>query len=147
MTDLEPVFILVEGEPRGKGRPKFARQGGFVRVYTDDKTMKYEALIQLEARRAMKGRPIIAGPVKIVMEIHHSIRPSWTKAKRAGAAAGEIAPTIKCDFDNVAKVFCDALNGCLWVDDTQVIEARITKHFSETPCVSILITPLDLQSA
>lgn len=147
MTDLEPVFILVEGEPRGKGRPKFARQGGFVRVYTDDKTMKYEALIQLEARRAMKGRPLITGPVKIRMEILHPVRASWSKSKRAGALAGTIAATVKPDSDNVEKIVYDALNGYVWGDDTQVVDAHVTKHFSETPCVSILITPLDLESA
>lgn len=151
MTDLRPVFVLVEGEPKGKNRPRFTVRGHgakrFVQVYTDEATLQYEALIQLEAFRAMNGRPVITGPVKIVMEIHHSIRPSWNKGKKAGAADGSIAATVKVDFDNCAKVFCDAFNNCVWVDDTQVVEAHITKHFSETPCVSITVTPLDLQSA
>lgn len=147
MIDLRPVFILVEGDPRGKGRPKFARQGGFVRVYTDEKTMQYEALIQMEGFRAMNGRPLITGPVKIEMEILHPVRASWNKAKRAGALDGSIGATVKPDIDNVEKIFCDALNGCVWVDDTQVTLVTKSKKFSETPCVSILITPLDLQSA
>lgn len=181
MTDLfseaskdlsdQAVLIVVEGEPVGKQRPKFSVQGGFVRVYTPEKTRDYELEIQMEVGRTLHGQqmaeriwglrklpakemflmlgfvPRFTGPVRFEMEIRHPIRESWNKAKKAGAAEGSIAPTIKPDADNVKKIFWDAFNGCMWIDDTQVVEWSGRKIFSETPGVTITVTPLDLQSA
>ena len=42
------TFMLtysVEGNPIGKGRPKFARRGNFVSTYTPTKTRDYETVI------------------------------------------------------------------------------------------------------
>lgn len=38
--------IVIKGEPVGKGRPKFARQGNYVKTYTPEKTVEYENLIK-----------------------------------------------------------------------------------------------------
>lgn len=181
MTDLfseapkdlsdQAVLIVVEGEPIGKQRPKFSVQGGFVRVYTPEKTRDYELAIQMEVGQALYGRamaesiwglrklpanemfmvlqfvPRFTGPVRVDLEIRHTIRPSWNKSKKAGVADGSIAATIKPDLDNVAKIWFDAFNGCMWVDDTQVVEMSARKVFSESPGVTVTVTPLDLQSA
>ena len=167
----ESVLIVIEGEPRGKGRPRFATRGKFVQVFTDDATRSYELEIQMEVARALYGqdmaervyafrklpanemfltlqfKPRFTGPVALEMEIRHPIRESWNKAKKAGALDGTIAPTIKPDADNVEKVFCDAFNGCMWIDDTQVIKVTKVKIFSQEPGVTVRVTPLDLQSA
>lgn len=145
--DLLPLLIIVEGEPQGKGRPRASSIGGFVRMYTPVRTKAYEDVIISEARACMGARALMAGPVAIEMEIYHSVRKSWTKAKKAAARLGTVVPTIKPDFDNVAKVFCDALNGVVWVDDTQVITATVHKKFADEPCVLLRVIPLDLQSA
>ena len=34
--------FTIRGEPKGKGRPKFSRQGNIVRTYTPDTTANYE---------------------------------------------------------------------------------------------------------
>lgn len=173
MTDImeRSVLIVLEGEPRGKGRPRFSSRGAYVQVYTDADTLAYEERIQCEvltliggpalvaktrqikratfiqAYRDFGGEPLFKSPVRIEMEIAHSIRPSWTKNKQDAARLGLIAPTIKVDFDNCAKIWCDAFNGCMWKDDTQVIDARIIKIFSDTPYVLVRVIPLDIISA
>lgn len=165
------VVIVLEGDPVGKGRPRFSTHGGFVKVYTDAKTAQYEELIQVEVLRhigqqalidrtrqikrasfiqAYKdfgGEPIFKGPVRVEMEIRHPIRESWTKAKKAGALSGLIAPTIKADLDNIQKIWFDAFNGCMWIDDTQVIEVHAIKSFAEDPSVLVRVIPLDLLPA
>lgn len=165
------VLIVVEGDPRGKGRPRFSTHGGFVKVYTDSETLQYEELIQIEVLRHMGqqalidrtrqikratfiqafkdfgGEPIFKGPVRVEMEIRHPIRASWTKAKRAAALAGHIAPTLKPDPDNVAKIWFDAFNDCMWKDDTQVIRFSVERSFSEDPSVLVRVIPLDLLPA
>lgn len=167
----QSVLIVIEGEPRGKGRPRFATRGKFVTVFTDEATKAYELEIQMEVARALYGQdmadrvwglrklpakdmflmlqfaPRFTGPVRFEMEIRHPIRESWNKAKKAGALDGSIAPTIKPDADNVKKIFWDAFNGCMWIDDTQVVEWSGRKIFSDNPGVSVRVIPLDLQSA
>lgn len=169
---LEQMAVIVlEGDPRGKGRPRFSTHGGFVKVYTDAATAEYEELIQIEVlhhigkqalidrtrqiRRAsfiqaykdFGGEPIFAGPVRVEMEIRHPIRASWTKAKKAAALAGHIAPTLKPDPDNVVKIWFDAFNDCMWKDDTQVIRMSVERSFAEDPSVLVRVIPLDLLPA
>jgi Holliday junction resolvase RusA-like endonuclease len=165
------VVVVLEGDPRGKGRPRFMSRGSFVQVYTDNETLTYEQLIQeevlrgiggqtlvdntnqikrrtfIEAYADMGGKPIFSCPVRVEMEIRHPARASWTKAKTAGALAGHIAATVKSDIDNVIKIWFDAFNGCMWKDDTQVIEVHAKKMFSEDPSVLVRVIPLDLISA
>lgn len=165
------VVIVLEGDPRGKGRPRFSTHGGFVKVYTDAATAEYEELIQVEvlyhigqqalidrtrqikrasfiqAYKDFGGEPIFKGPVRVEMEIRHPIRASWTKAKKAAALAGHIAPTLKPDPDNVAKIWFDAFNDCMWKDDTQVIRFAVDRSFSEDPSVLVRVIPLDLLPA
>lgn len=167
----QSVLIVIEGEPRGKGRPRFATRGKFVQVFTDDATRAYELEIQMEVARAMHGQamadqiyglrklpanemflilryePRFVGPVAVEMEVRHPIRDSWNKAKKSGALSGEIAPTIKSDIDNIFKIWFDAFNGCMWVDDTQVVQVSGRKIFSDNPGVSVRVIPLGLQSA
>lgn len=165
------VLIVMEGDPRGKGRPRFSTHGGFVKVYTDKETQIYEELIQqevlrliggqalidrtkqikrrtlIEAYKDFGGEPVFNGPVRVEMEIRHPIRASWTKAKKAAALAGHIAPTLKPDPDNVAKIWFDAFNDCMWKDDTQVIRMSVERSFSESPSVLVRVIPLDLLPA
>lgn len=165
------VLIVMEGDPRGKGRPRFSTATGFVKVYTDKETQIYEELIQhevlrhiggqalidrtkqikrrtfIEAYKDFGGEPIFKGPVRVEMEIRHPIRASWTKAKKASALAGLIAPTLKPDPDNVAKIWFDAFNDCMWKDDTQVIRMSVERSFSQDPSVLVRVIPLDLLPA
>lgn len=162
------VVVVLEGDPRGKGRPKFASRGSFVQVYTDKETQDYEQLIQeevlrliggevmvhntkqikrrtfIEAYNDMGGKPLFSCPVRLEMEIRHPLRVSWTKKKTAGALNGEIAATIKPDIDNVLKIWCDAFNHCMWKDDTQVVRCTVDKMFAEEPSVLVRVIPLDL---
>ena len=45
------IRFVIPGEPQGKGRPKFSRQGNFVKTYTPAKTENYEAHIVLYGLR------------------------------------------------------------------------------------------------
>lgn len=170
LTD-QMVLIVMEGDPRGKGRPRFSTATGFVKVYTDKETQIYEELIQhevlrhiggqalidrtkqikrrsfVEAYQDFGGQPIFTGPVRVEMEIRHPIRASWTKAKKGAALAGHIAPTIKSDIDNICKIWFDAFNGCIWKDDTQCVEVHAKKSFAEDPSVLVRVIPLDLLPA
>lgn len=145
MTDS--IFLIIEGEPVGKGRPRAFRAGNSVRMFTPGKTKDYEQLMQAEAVKAMMGKPPIVGPVELRLNLVCSVPSSWSKTKRAQALAGEVVPTKKPDIDNVVKAICDALNAIVWHDDVQVVDLVVRKRFGDSPHVEATITPLDLRGS
>jgi hypothetical protein len=49
----------------------------------------------------------------------------------------ELLPLRKPDWDNAAKLVCDALNGIAWRDDAHVADARVLKFWAPpgvAPC-------------
>jgi len=50
---------------------------------------------------------------------------------------GFARPKKKPDCDNIAKIICDALNGIVYHDDSQVVDLEIRKYYSDEPKVKI----------
>lgn len=137
----ESVTICLEGEPRGKGRPRFRvikPHGGaqFVSTYTDAATRNYENDLRIVAKQAMRGREKFSGPVLVKVIARMPIPVSWPKSKQSAAVAGHVRPTGKPDADNVLKVL-DALNDIAWHDDSQIVSAFISKVYSDHPALVI----------
>src|SRR5690606_17037782 len=115
----------IPGQPQGKARArsriiKSKRTGQqFVSHYTPADTRRNELTIRTLAVAAMRGRPPMPGPVRLELLIAFEVPKSWPKWKTEMALAGQIAPTVKPDSDNVEKSVKDALNGVAWVDDCQ----------------------------
>lgn len=144
---MKSVLIVIEGLPVAKGRPKFARRGNFVTTYTPEKTREYENRVAVEARISMLGMEPMTRPVKIDIQIFLPIPASYNKAKAQSCREGKTVPTKKPDWENVAKSVCDAFNGVVWLDDSQVTYAYVSKEFSDSPCVVASVTELDLLSS
>lgn len=130
------IYFTVPGDPRGKGRPRFAARGSFVTAYTDAKTLAYEAAIADAGAKAMGERPALETPVSLRIECHMGVPKSWGKKAREEALAGYAVPG-KPDLDNVAKAVMDALNGVLYADDKQVCVLRISKQYTLEPRIEI----------
>lgn len=136
---VDSVTFVVPGQPVAKGRPKFARQGGFVRAYTPEKTVAYETLVKLSAADAMQGAAPWSGPLSIELRLFVAIPKSTTKRDLAAIAAGTFLPTKKPDADNVLKAITDALNGVVYVDDAQIVDVVIRKRYSDTPRAEVMV--------
>lgn len=141
-ADATQVTIHLPGPPRGKGRPRFrmmklgAQMIG--KTYTDEKTRSYETLLREAAQAVMGDRPLLDGPLRMTMDARFAVPASWSKKKQARALAGEIRPTGKPDFDNLAKVL-DALNGVVWRDDSLIVSGSIDKSYSDRPGLTITV--------
>jgi Holliday junction resolvase RusA-like endonuclease len=135
------VNFSVFGEPVGKGRPRFARQGGFVRTYTPQKTANWEQEIAQAAREAMGSQSPLDTPVALSVRVYKAIPVSWSKAKRLQAETGVLRPVGKPDLDNYIKAIMDAGNGILWVDDSQVCELHGSKAYG-SPCIEVTVLEL-----
>lgn len=112
-------------------------------MYTDAKTVEYEALVRHEAERTMRGAEPINRPCLLDLQIIVAVPKSYTKSKRAQALAGDMHPTTGFDADNVAKAVCDAFNGVVWTDDVLVTDLIVRKRFGEQPYIQASVTPLN----
>lgn len=121
----------VPGEPRGKGRPRFTRDG---HVYTDSETVSYEKKILAYYRQQLKDfRWPDSAFVSIGVTAVYPIPKSATKASLAAIQAGRILPKRKPDIDNVIKAVLDALNGYAYKDDAQVVMVTGRKIYGHDP--------------
>lgn len=142
------LHIRINGEPRGKQRPRFTKQG---RAYTPKETRQYEQEIREAALRAAAiqqyTKPSADCPVQVHITSHCAIPKSWSKKKREAAQQGKIRPTVKPDADNIGKLICDALNEIAYHDDKQVAELLVSKRYARhgDPHVSVTVLPLDVQ--
>ena len=133
------VQYSVPGEPRGKGRPRFAKRGNFVKTYTDAKTASYEDQIRFYALKAMGDSKVIEGAVRVFVSIRMAVPKSYSNKRREACLSNVEKPLKKPDWDNVAKSICDAMNGIIYVDDTQIVEAHITKQYAHQAEVVVLV--------
>jgi len=130
------VSFWLRGQPIGKGRPRFTRQG---RAYTPAKTKDYEHRLAAVASDAMidiKQDPITV-PCKLHVLAQFEIPKSWPKKRREAATRGEVYPG-KPDIDNIVKIVADALNGVCFEDDAQVIEVVARKKYGD-PVVLVTV--------
>jgi Holliday junction resolvase RusA-like endonuclease len=133
------VYFVVTGKPVGKGRPRASTRGGFVRMYTDAKTLGYEAAIADEAARAMSGAEPFETPMQMQVSCYYPIPKSWPKKIKQGAIDEEVFPKVKPDLDNVVKAVLDALNGVVYLDDAQVVNLVATKRYATEPRVEVYV--------
>ncbi|MDE2096618.1 MAG: RusA family crossover junction endodeoxyribonuclease [Patescibacteria group bacterium] len=134
------IEIRVDGDPVGKGRPRFVRATGV--AFTPEKTVSYENRVAWAAQQAMKGRPLLQGPLELTVQLYFSIPASKPKKWKADANSGVIRPGKKPDIDNSIKAIMDALNKVVYVDDGQIVHVCASKHYSDRPRAQIWIDNL-----
>lgn len=129
--------IVIDGEPQGKGRPRFSRNG---HAYTPERTVTYENNVRF-AYLSEYGREKFPETAQIALEIaaYYGIPKSDSKKKRAAKLANEIRPTKKPDMDNVVKCIADGLNNIAYHDDKQIVSCTVEKYYSEEPRVEVVI--------
>ena len=125
------IVFEVPGEPRGKGRPRFTKEG---HAYTDSETRAYEKKIMAYYRQQLRDFRWDDGSyVAVEVTAVYPIPKSATKASIAAIQAGRILPKRKPDIDNVLKVVLDSLNGIAYKDDSQVVMISGKKIYGHEP--------------
>lgn len=141
------VGFTIPGAPRGKGRPQWnprSKCGRF--AYTPKTTKDYEALVR---RRYFEAHGDFKFPDNVPLEIevcaYFKIPKSTSKAMKAKMLEGKIRPLIKPDFDNIAKIVADALNGIAYKDDKQITDSHVRKRYAENPEVLAEIWEVEVE--
>ena len=132
------VTFTIDGDPVPKGRPRFARRGQFVQTYTDSKTLEYETHVAMKARQAIGASEPLKGHLTVFLYLRFAVPPSYSKKRRQACLAGEEYPK-KVDLDNCYKSITDAINGIVYVDDSQIVQAHITKLYHEVAGANIMV--------
>jgi Holliday junction resolvase RusA-like endonuclease len=145
MTDT--VRFTIPGRVAGKGRPRITTIGGHPHAYTPIATLAAETRVR-DAWTAA-GEPWLGD---VPLEAHITMwearpRAHWTTSGYLSAAGRRMPyPARKPDLDNCAKLVFDALNGCLYVDDRQVVELVIARRWTVTPdapsCADVTVRTL-----
>ena len=130
------IDVWMIGQPIGKGRPRFTRQG---RAYTPTKTRDYEKRLAAIASDKMVelGLDPIAVPCKVHVLAQFEVPKSWSRKRTEAAWRAEVFPG-RPDIDNVIKIALDALNGVMFEDDAQVYQVGATKKYGD-PMILITI--------
>lgn len=123
------LCFRVPGEPRGQGRPRFARIGDGVRAYKDRATAIAENVVLLAYVRARHEEWSEPWPHGVRLCVGATFllpksRPKWQRE-----CADRVLKVSRPDADNVAKTVLDALNKVAWVDDAQVVDLRASKGY------------------
>lgn len=119
-----------DASPHGKERPRVARNR---RVYTPEKTVKYEGYVQAETLKQLKKfpkTPPLLGPVAVVMVFAFDVPDSYSAKKKSGCFKMEVLHTKRPDIDNLQKSVLDAMNKIVFQDDSQVCYVESHKIFS-----------------
>jgi Holliday junction resolvase RusA-like endonuclease len=136
---VNSVVITLRGEPTPVGRPRFTRNGV---AYTPAKTRNSLAALRIAGQQVMGNRPPLEGPLNLDFRAEMKIPSSWSKRKQHQAVIGELRPTCRPDWENLAKL-TDALTGIVWKDDSQILHATVAKKYSITPKIVVTICRTD----
>lgn len=126
------ISITIPGDPVAQGRPRVTRFG----TYDPEKSRDYKAFVKYCALEVKPDSPLDR-PLAVTVRAFFPMPKSKSKRWHTAALLGDERPTKKPDADNIAKIVCDALNGILWKDDSQIVILLVTKRYALEPRVEL----------
>lgn len=140
---MSTYTAVILGEPVAQGRPRFSRQGGFVKAYDPAKSRDYKSYVRLIAAQNAPVTPV-EGAIEFSLRIYRAIPKGMPKYKREEAKAGALRPVTKPDVSNVLKGVEDALKGVWYKDDSQIVGYGVLgKWYDERPRIEIMMRELE----
>lgn len=124
---MSAASFVVMGKPIPKARPRVV--GGH--TYTPKPTRDYETKVRLAWAEQSRVRLALGQPLRASLNIWFAVPESYSKPKRLGLLSGGAWHTKKPDCDNLVKAVLDALNGCVYDDDSAVCELHVCKRYAE----------------
>lgn len=130
-------------EPQGSSRGfPIQRQNGEigVSITSDNPKLKpFRHAIAQTAMLAVDTRPFARKhiPVRLAIDCYFQ-KPASVPKKR-------LFPVVKPDADKLARSIFDALTGIVFVDDAQVIDCRIRKHYGTPERIEISAAIVEVQ--
>lgn len=130
---IKRISFDVLGPPIAKGRPRFARIGKFVQTYTPKRTKDAEKNFLSQAIKHKPKKPF-EGPIYL--------RLRFIKPKPKGRKKDDNYWRQKPDWENLAKI-TDCLNKVFWKDDSQIVDAHVSKFYGSPARTEVEIIEID----
>ena len=135
---MNSIIFTVQGDPKGKGRPRITTRGKFATMYQPKETVNWENWIKVcfQQEMAKTGfQPILEGAISVDITCYFAYPKSLSQKKRNGM----VYVTKKPDADNIFKLM-DALNGLAWHDDAQIARGHCEKIYDPEGNARTVIT-------
>lgn len=127
-----PICFSVQGEPKAQPRPKAARRGSFVHIYTPATAKNWKGLVASAAKPFLSDEPLDQ-PLRLDC-IFKMPRP---KAHYLKSGLRPTAPKWhvgKPDTDNLTKAVMDCLTDAgMWRDDSIICVSSCVKVYANSP--------------
>ena len=119
---MEPFELIFPINPKPKPRARtFVDKFGRMRATPKASRKRYENILAQMARLRYKNKPM-EGPLRVDV-IFFIVRPKKPKFKNF--------PAVRPDIDNYQKAFLDAMQGIIFLDDSQICGGECWKKYSE----------------
>lgn len=132
--------LIVIGEPKGKGRPRFTKKGF---AFTPKDTVFYENLVKSEFQAKYPFWKPTNSNLEVKIIGYFKAPKSFPKKKTVLVDGENLRYNKKIDADNLAKIILDSLNGIAYLDDKQVTDLTVLKRYSTKPRTEIYIRLVD----
>ncbi|PGY99991.1 RusA family crossover junction endodeoxyribonuclease [Bacillus thuringiensis] len=132
------IQFTIMAEPVAQGRPRASTVHGKVRMYDPKKSRDFKRYVSAIAAKFAPAS-LLEGPLQLEVKVYKPSLKSFSKKKALAAEEGLLRPTTKPDVDNYVKGVKDALNKVIWHDDSQVVDLKVSKWYSEKPRVEVFI--------
>lgn len=125
------IYLL----PKATPRPRSGKNGIFyVKGASDNKKFFEKNFVKQE------DIPLITTPTKFACRSYLPIPKSMHPVEKILAEMGFIYPISKPDWDNLAKAYCDMIQGYILYDDSLVVDGISQKRYSTKPRIEIEIS-------
>lgn len=129
------MLIVIEGDPISwKAHAGYGRKS-FNPLYKEREMVQY--YIKTQATECLNDMPIA-----LSFDFYFKIPKAASKVKRMSMMNGSIRPLTRPDASNCIKFYEDCLKGLVFDDDSQVVEIKARKFYSEKPRVVIKVSKL-----
>ena len=138
---MEPIRLVIPGEPKAQKRHRSTTINGFIRNYDPSQASKKDFLWTVMNNAPAKP---IDFPIRMDLFFFFSRPKSHYGTGKNASNLKSSAPrfhTTKPDIDNLYKFVTDSLNKVYYRDDSLISEVYTIKIYSEHPRIEIVISP------
>lgn len=133
------ISFTVYGEPNSLKRHRSYRRGDALIMVDPSKVDKQDFLTH-----AIKHKPSVPISVPLCLVVNAFFaRPKNHFNKKGLKKSAPLYCSKTPDADNILKFVGDALNSVFWVDDKLIVEAVVTKRYSDSPRVEVSISEVE----
>lgn len=123
--------------PKATPRPRSGRNGVFYVKGAADNKKFFKEFVKNE------DIPLITTPTRFKGYFYLPIPNTMHPVEKILAEMGFIYPISKPDWDNLAKAYCDMIQGLLLYDDSLVVDGESHKRYSIKPRIEIEISYME----